>query len=34
MERKARADWELVKKRADCKWHVFRWEWHQCKGFS
>jgi len=24
VERWAKADWESVRKRADCKWHVFR----------
>jgi len=27
VDRRVRADWELVRKRADWKWHAFRWEW-------
>jgi len=28
VQRGARANWVLVWKRADRKWHVLRWEWH------
>jgi len=28
LERRARADWESVRKRHNWKWHIFRWEWH------
>jgi len=26
VERRVRSDWESVKKRADRKWHVLRWD--------
>jgi len=31
VERRVRADWESVRKRADWKWHDFRWEWHHSR---
>jgi len=31
MQKRATADWELVRKRADWNWHVFRWEWRHSR---